>query len=54
MYRSASEAYQAPRYLKPWSTVCVAASEQYEAPQWEARRPTATQIIKAIRKGLHK
>jgi hypothetical protein len=54
MYRSASEAYQTPRYLKPWSTVCVAASEQHEAPQWEARKPSANQIVKAIRKGLHK
>lgn len=57
MYRSTYEAYNTPRYLKPWNEVCKAASEQYEADMWKGPGPsnlTATQIVKQIRKGLHR
>jgi hypothetical protein len=52
MYRSTSEAFANARYIKPWHSVCKAASEQYEAAVWIGRpvEKSATQIVRDYRR----
>lgn len=56
MYRSAYEAYHAPRCFKPWQAVCKTENDSREESRaWEGPRKsdlTATQLVKLIRKGM--